>query len=417
MHSICGARGAIVAATIGAILAIALPSASATTSHLTLAFEGEAYGSTLTVGSTVKSGPTFKASIGACTSGPGSSSTKTGLSSKIPNVLKTGTVTNSVVASQGSTSGATTATSNIQSVNAVSGLITADAVKAVSKTIYTQGSGFSFANNSAFVNLRVNGNPVAVTAANTTVTLSGIGYVVFNEQKRTVKTNSATQIVNMIHLVVTKSNPLGLEVGANLIVAHAVATVTGPHGAGGPVDGFSYGTMMQVGSTLKSSPSARAAIPCLGGSNDNEILAVNVPNVLSTAQVYDTAQATLTSTYSKGETTSTVHTLNLLNGLVKADVIKADAHGTFDGSTHTFSQSGSQFTSLSVNGQPISVVPANTQISVPNVGTLYLDRVIHGTRSIEVRMIELVVTVANNPLGLPLGTDVRVAVANVSFHY
>lgn len=36
--------------------------------------------------------------------------------------------------------------------------------------------------------------------------------------------------------------------------------------------------------------------------------------------------------------------------------------------------------------------------------------------SIELRMIELEVTVAGNPFGLAVGTDIRVAVASASVH-
>jgi hypothetical protein len=60
-------------------------------------------------------------------------------------------------------------------------------------------------------------------------------------------------------------------------------------------------------------------------------------------------------------------------------------------------------------------VAANTQINLSGIGTLYLHRVIQGTNSITVHMIELVL-VSNNVLGLPTGTRIIVASASASLH-
>jgi hypothetical protein len=60
----------------------------------------------------------------------------------------------------------------------------------------------------------------------------------------------------------------------------------------------------------------------------------------------------------------------------------------------------------------VGVSPApNTKVSIAGLGTLWLHRVIQTSTSIEVRMVELVVD-ASNTLGLPIGADVRIAVAH-----
>jgi hypothetical protein len=72
---------------------------------------------------------------------------------------------------------------------------------------------------------------------------------------------------------------------------------------------------------------------------------------------------------------------------------------------------------LSVRGFPEigDDVPPNTMLILPGLGKLFLRREISRPNSIEIRMIQLIVTQAND-LGLPPGTDIRVAVAHASAH-
>jgi hypothetical protein len=53
---------------------------------------------------------------------------------------------------------------------------------------------------------------------------------------------------------------------------------------------------------------------------------------------------------------------------------------------------------------------------VAGLGTLWLHRVITTSNTIHVIMIQLIVTVPNNPLGLAPGTKVNVASAKVGVH-
>ena len=52
-------------------------------------------------------------------------------------------------------------------------------------------------------------------------------------------------------------------------------------------------------------------------------------------------------------------------------------------------------------------------ISIPGLGTLWLRREIRTATAIEIRMVELAVDHTNS-LGIPAGTDIRVAVANAA---
>ena len=98
-------------------------------------------------------------------------------------------------------------------------------------------------------------------------------------------------------------------------------------------------------------------------------------------------------------------------------MVKADAHASNSGGTLTFSDDGSMFVDLHVAGFPDigDDVPPNTRLHIVGLGTLWLHRVIQTSNSIEVRMIEVIVTEANS-FGIAIGTDIRVAVAEASVH-
>ena len=107
----------------------------------------------------------------------------------------------------------------------------------------------------------------------------------------------------------------------------------------------------------------------------------------------------------------------MADGAVTVDLIKADAHSFTDGSTFTFGDGGSQFVNLSVNGHPEigDDVGPNTKVTLVGLGTLWLRREIITSNSIEIRMIELIISVQNS-LGIPVGTDIRIGVAEASAH-
>src|SRR5262249_33062387 len=133
--------------------------------------------------------------------------------------------------------------------------------------------------------------------------------------------------------------------------------------------------------------------------------------------VVDTALGTVNSTSAAGELTSTIQTIDVVSSLVTATLVKADAHATSTGGTFTFSDDGTMFVGLHVAGFPDinDDVPANTRLQIAGLGTLWLRRTIQTPNSIEVRMIEVIVTVAN-VYGIQIGTDIRVAVAEASVH-
>jgi hypothetical protein len=404
------------AAIFACVLLGVFTSAARAQTNPAFAHFGEAWGTKVKIGSVLFSGPTFPAGLGGCSSNSftGSSSENAGVGVNVPQLLKTGTIANRMDTGRSGSTTFTRATSTIQDVGVLDGVIKADTAQAVSQTNFTDGSGFSFANTSSFVSLSVLGLSVVAPAPNTKIDLPGIGFVVINEQKQNVKSNFAEQIVKLIHVYITvTNNSLGLTKGSEIVVGNANAGLSAPFGSGGPVGGDAYGTSVDVGGAITSGKTAPSSIPCLGGLKTNSVLSVNIPNIASTGTVSTSALGTIGASLTTGETTATVQNVNVLGGLIKADVVKAHAKGTFDGVTHTFSSNGSTFLNLTVAGQTITNPGINTTIQLANVGTLTLYHVIPGTKQMIVRMIDL--EIKTNLLGLPTGTHVRIGVSSVKF--
>jgi len=393
--------------------------AAQSTSSQTILFRAGAYGSTAFVGQTLTLAKTAPVGVGSgCgTAQVGASTTGTVTSVTLPPLILTG-LSDTSAASAASDA---TASADAHDVNLLGGLVKADEVKSVSTTSKTKmGLSFSAAGSNV-VNLVVNGTSISSTPApNTEIALPAFGHVVLNEQSASSNHDSAGLTVNMIHVFITVKNALGIAVGSQIIVAHATS---GLSEVGGPaaLDGTAFGTRVNVANVIRSSPTAPESVPCSGTGavvRTNSMVGMNLSPALQSGTIADTAQGTVTSSESASETTSATQSVKLLNGLVTADTIKADAAArTTDGINFDFSDSGSSFLHLKVSGHPEvnDNVAANTKVAIAGYGTLWLHRVMKSNNHIEVRMIELEVT-QSNVLNVPIGSDIRVADAEASLH-
>jgi hypothetical protein len=380
----------------------------------TVIFSASAFGTQAFVGNTVLSGKTAFVILAPCSTQVGANRTNSTTGVNAPPLFTSGTVT-----SNASTSADASAASNdVQNVSALGGLITADEVKAVSSTSDINGNLQSSASGSTFTNLVVAGQKIQGTPApNTKIDLAGFGYVVLNERSSKTGESSSSLTVNMIHVYIKQENALNIPDGAQVIVADASSGIQLAENSA--LDGNAYGTRVNVANTIESGPTALEIMPCLGTDDtlkENTTTGVNITGVLSSGTVTDTAQGAVTQASSNGETTSTVQGLNVLSSLVTADVIEAVAQGdTTSNGTFQFSHEGSKFANLKVAGHSAindSVAP-NTHVHIAGLGTLWLYRVTTTANSLSVTMIELIVD-QTNAFNLPVGTDVRVSVANIS---
>lgn len=402
----------------------ATPSLQPTTSS-GFQFVANAYGTQATLGNVVVAGKTAVSSLGACgIVEPPVHNENTVASTDATPLFTTGVI-NTTADGTEPVAGTlqSMATADVHDANLLitdlGGVITADEVKAVSTTTHDVAGFHTSADGSTFVNLVVAGVPITVLPPpNTDISLPGFGHVLLNEQITRVTSRLASFTVNMIHVFITEANVLNIPIGTQIIVSHASSGLTS--GVEGTLDGQAYGTKATVAGVVTSGPSALVKMPCLGTNGalrTNSVAEVQVPPLFSVGEVVDTALGTVNSTSAVGETTSTVQAVDVATSLVTATTVKADAHASNVGGTLTFSDDGSIFVGLHVTGFPNihDDVPPNTRLHIVGLGTLWLHRVIQTSNSIEVRMIELIVTEANG-FGLTIGTDIQVAVAQASVH-
>lgn len=378
----------------------------------TFGYLGSAFGTSVTVLGTVTSDPTAQVSYG-CGTPAGFSRTATSAGVSVPpSVLTTGTIDTS-----GSTFASppkSTTSSRVEGVNVLGGLVTANAVTSVSASSKSGSTYKTSAQGTRFAGLRVLGLPVLIgPAPNTRIDLPGIGYVILNEQTRQVTGSSAQLRVTAIRAEVTEANLLGFEIGTTVVVAQAYSALTAP--TGGFLGGFAFGTTAKVGPLLTSAPSFRVNLPCQGTNGvlrERNGAGIAVPGILDSGTIRNTAIGSTTATTASAETTSTVETISLLDGLVEATGVVSVASADRASGTTTVSDEGSQFLTVTVAGEPLVVaeIEPNTVIELVGIGTLTLRKTIITPTSIEVRALELEV-LQGNPLGVPIGTVVQVAVA------
>lgn len=384
----------------------------------TVLFTAGAYGATATVGNIVTLARVAPVGVGGGCGTAKVPAQQTGTAASVSALPLIATA--AVNTSASDAPGIATGSADVYQVSMLGGLITAQEVKSVSTTTVDSNHNLqSSAAGSVFVNLDVLGTIInGLPNPNTTINLAGFGKVVLNEQIVGKSTGAERLTVNMIHVYITVTNLLNIPVGAQIIVSDANSGIT-LIGGPGALDGLSYGTAV-YGPLLNSSPTAPESVPCQGTNGvvkTNTLTGVTLPMILTSGTVVDTGEGSVAPTGSSSQTSSTVQGLNLLAGLVTADVITAQASGsTPDGVTFNFSGGGS-FTHIMVAGHPeiTDNVAPNTKVTIANLGVLYLNRVITTSNYVENRMIELVIN-QNNSLGLPIGLDIRIAYAEASLH-
>lgn len=394
---------------LATIAAPALSTVEASAATVRYSYSGYAFGTTVSVNNTVTSGYSAPVSLGCTTDGTIRRSNNTAAIDLAP-VGTTGTVATAADTSASPVRARTSATT--QRVNLLDGLVTATAVQAVSSTTRT-GSTFAVsASGTTFTDLVVAGVRIDSTPQpNTTIDLVGFGYLIVNEQVRP----AANRLnVNALRLVINTSNVLGVTVGTSAVVSGAVSQLSDP--VSGLVGGEAYGTRAQIGTTFDSGPSFVKYMPCLGTGNmtqTNTGANVNIPGIATTGTVSNSVRASVSTSAISAVTYSTVQNVNVLNGVVRAGLVKAVARGDYNGKAYTFSDISSTFGSLTIRGTSVGAnVKPGTVVTVAGVGKVTLRKVTRSARAISVVMIEVVLTQRVN--SLPAGTVIRIGAARVA---
>ena len=304
------------------------------------------------------------------------------------------------------------------------GLITVGAVETNVSTVGRSDGTASSTGDTKLVGINIVGVDLPIRIPkNYAVTIPGLANITLNVHLHgKVGTTVATQAWA---IGVTLLKPrAGYKAGVTVIVNPINQYLAESEPAtGAKIRGQAYGTRVQanVGDDIEvvSDPTALVSVPygsSHGKTLKNQTLGVNVPGLLTTGVVSSTTNSTKddvgnASIRNANETAG----LNLLGGLIKADVIKVTAVGKMQDGKWT-SRMTMTTVNLVVAGQqiPINVGP-NTIIDVAGLGTVAINlqqKNPHGAP--QNRITGVKITLDTERAGLPIGAVIELGVATTT---
>lgn len=392
----------------------AMPAVAATTpAQVTTGFSGSAYGSYIfNTDKTLTSGPTASSSL-SCTGATGKASTNTAAALSVPAVGNVGAATTSVKTLLTSTGKRIESRSTIAGTNLLGGLITAGAITSES-TAEKDTTGANVGTNKTTIadlkvlGVGVNANPGANTVLDLSVPLVGsVGKVTLNGQEKRLVNGTYQVSTTALRVEVLKTGLPGLKIGTDIRLGVSSANL--PPVQSGYLSGFGFSTKAVVASGIVNSGStALAYVKCGGGTASANVAGINIPGLV-TAGAASTKTTGVLSPQPKTTVVNSITGLNILNGLIQADAIKAETSATRPtGATTATLTDTSTFANLRITGLPAinaSVAP-NTVVQVAGLGQVTLHKVSKSSSAIIVTMIEIVL---NQPIGaLPTGSKIQI---------
>ena len=412
-RSMVALAGALALALTGGATSSAFATTSITPAQVSTGFSGSAYGSYIfNSDKTLTSGPTASSSI-SCTGATGRTSSNTVGGINVAAVGTVGAASTSVKTLLTATGKRIEGQSTVAGATLLGGLITAGTITSVSIADKSTTGEFSGTNQTTIANLKVLGLPVSATPGPNTVLdlnaplVGSVGKITLNAQEKRLVNGTYQVSTTALRVEILKAGLLGLKVGTDIRLG--VTAVKLPSAQTGYLAGTGFSTKATLASgLLGSGPTALANVKCGGGTTSANLAATSIPG-LATAGASATTTSGILTPQPKTTVTSTLAGLNLLNGAIRADAIKAETSATRAPSGGTVSlKDTSTFTNLSIAGLPTinaSVAP-NTKVQVAGLGQVTLHKVTKSSTKIIVVMIEIVLS---QPLGaLPTGAVVQI---------
>lgn len=415
LAAVVGALTLVVAGPLAPALAV-VP--SLTPAEVSTGFSGSAYGSYIfNSDKTLTSGPTAYSSVG-CTGTAGLTASNNVAGLNVPAVGTVGTATTSVKTLLSTTGKRIEGKSTVASANLLGGLITAGAITAESSAEKSTSGVFSGTNRTTISSLKVLGIPVSVSPAPNTVIdlnlplLGSLGKITLNGQEKGMVNGTYQVATTALRVEILKAGLAGLKVGTDIRLG--VNTVKLPAPQTGYLAGSGFTTKATLLSGLVGSgPTANVPLKCAGGTSSANLAGVSLQG-LATVGASSTKATGVVLPAPKATVTNTLAGLNVLNGLVQADAIKAEttASRAAAGGTVVLTDTSS-FANLRISGLPAinaSVAP-NTVVQVPGLGQVTLHKVSKTSTTIAVTMIEIVLGQSFG--SLPTGSKIQIGYSNV----
>src|SRR5437899_1680652 len=184
------------------------------------------------------------------------------------------------------------------------------------------------------------------------------------------------------------------------------------------VSGEAFGISVNAAG-VRVGPTPHVVLPSDGGMVRDQLLNITVPNAAASTTLGVVTTGSIGPNTASAQSSATVEQVNLLNGVVAAQLVIAMSGSTANGSTATSTSEGSTLIGLSINGSPpTDVAPSpNTRISIPGATVILNEQIASGdgvhTSALTVNMIHVVL---NDPTGTITG-DAIVASAHSDVNF
>ena len=398
---------ALIASALAAGQLNVVPASAATASFPV--FAARAYGSDVSLGSTVVSGRT--ADVPLCTTLATKSLSDDTAATSLGRVGSVGAVTTNVHSSMSGTTDTTVASSTTGRTSLLGGLVRLEAMSTTA-TVSHQPANPAYIRGASvnFAGLEIAGIPIiARPAVDQTITLPGVGSVELNHQTAYFSMGAHGETVSALILTVTAGNSSGYPAGT-VVLGHTTAAL---HDR---IVSFPYGnasaTTVKVGSAIHSGPTAPVTMPC-GGSGGATVTGttagVHVPGAITTGATTSTARSIDEENKETSTQRDTIADVSLLGGIVSVGTVTTQANA-YRTTTFASTSTGTSISGLKIKGRSYTgSTGENTAIAISGVGTLYLHRVGHTSSSIKVYGMELVLSSTVD--GVASGTSIIVGQA------
>lgn len=405
--------GALALVAAGPLAPVQAADTSITPEQVKAGFSGGAYGSyVFNSDKSLTSGPTANSAV-SCTASTGRISNKTLAEISVPSVGKIGAAATSVKTLLSTNGKRIESVSSVSGANLLGGLITAGTITSESSSEKNTAGAFSGTNHTTIDSLKVLGVPIGANpAANRVIDLNlpllgSLGKVTLNGQEKRMVSGTYQVTTTALRVQILKAGIAGVKAGTDIRMGVSTAKLTPPQAGYLTGTGFSTKAVTSSG-LIASGPTASASAKCDGGTSTSTVAAVSIPG-LAAAGTASTTTTGVLAPAPKSIVSNTLAGLNVLNGVIQADAIKAEttASKPAEGGKVTFTDTSS-FTNLRIAGLPTinANVAPNTVIQVSGLGSVTLHKVTKSSTIIAVTMIEIVL---NQPLGaLPTGSKIQI---------
>lgn len=392
---------------------------SLTPAQISTGFAGTSYGSYIfNSDKTLSSGPTAYSAVG-CTGRTGSTSTNNQVVADIPTVGRVGAATTSVKTLLSTTGKRIDAKATVASTNLLGGLITSGAIASESSAEKATSGTFTGTNRTTITSLKVLGLPVSASPAPNTVidlkvpVLGSLGKITLNGQVKRLVNGNYQVSTTALRVEVLKAGLAGVKAGTDIHLGVSISNLTPPQTGYLAGAGFSTKATLLSG-LVGSGPTAYATVKCGGGTTAANLAGATLSGLTSVG-LSSTTTTSLLVPGPKSTVTNNLTGLNVLNGLIQADAMKAQTSASRGqtGGTVTLTDTSS-FTNLRIAGLPSinATVAPNTVIQLPGLGTVTLHKVSKSSTTIVVTMIEVVLSQAVGTL--PTGSKIQVGYSSTS---